>query len=253
MSLSGDQAPSSRVAAVRQRIRNIGTRLWSQTAGIRAKLLPYWEVLTTPSRTFSLGFLTLGGFLAGIVFWGGFNTVVEATNTEKFCVSCHEMHDNVFEELKATIHYSNRSGVRATCPDCHVPHNWTDKMARKMQASKEVWGWLFGSISTREKFLAKRYELASHEWERFKANDSLECRNCHSAESMDISKQSQRAANAHQRFLFTGQKTCIDCYKGIAHRLPKGAYDFGLAGEMLNSGEVEALRAFLDTPKKVTN
>jgi cytochrome c-type protein NapC len=83
-----------------------------------------------------------------------------------------------------------------------------------------VWGHLFGSISTREKFLNTRLELAQHEWARLKANDSLECRNCHSAQSMDITKQQPRAAEAHQRSLFTGQKTCIDCHKGIAHRLP---------------------------------
>jgi cytochrome c-type protein NapC len=59
-----------------------------------------------------------------------------------------------------------------------------------------------------------------HEWARFKANDSLECRNCHSAEPMDITKQSPRAAVAHQRFLFTAKKACIDCHKGIAHHLP---------------------------------
>ena len=103
------------------------------------------------------------------------------------------MRDNVFEELKSTIHFTNRSGVRATCPDCHVPHDWTDKIARKMQASKEVWGHLFGTINTREKFLDHRLELALHEWARLKANDSLECRNCHSAELMDITKQSPRA------------------------------------------------------------
>ena len=110
----------------------------------------------TPARTLSLAFLTLGGFVAGLVFWGGFNTVLEATNTERFCTSCHEMRTNVFEELKGTIHFTNRSGVRATCPDCHVPHNWTNKIACKMQASKEVWGKIFGSIDTREKFLALR-------------------------------------------------------------------------------------------------
>ncbi len=92
----------------------------------------------TPARTLSLAFLTLGGFVAGVFFWGGFNTVLEATNTEQFCVSCHEMRANVFEELKGTIHFTNRSGVRATCPDCHLPHEWTNKIARKMQASKEV-------------------------------------------------------------------------------------------------------------------
>ena len=37
---------------------------------------------------------------------------------------------------------------------------------------------------------------------------------------MDITKKSPRASVAHQRFLFSGEKTCIDCHKGIAHNLP---------------------------------
>jgi len=130
------------------------------------------------------------------------------------------MEDNVYQELKGTIHYNNRSGVRATCPDCHVPHNWTDKIARKMQASKEVWGKVFGTINTREKFLEKRLELAQHEWDRLKSNNSLECRNCHSAESMDFNRQSPRAQAMHSKFLITAEKTCIYCHKGIAHKLP---------------------------------
>ncbi|MEO3416651.1 NapC/NirT family cytochrome c [Roseovarius sp. CAU 1744] len=179
-----------------------------------------WRVMSRPATHLSLGFLTIGGFVMGIIFWGGFNTALELTNTEKFCVSCHEMRDNVFAELQATVHYSNASGVRATCPDCHVPHAWSSKIARKMAASKEVYGKIFGTISTREKFEAKRFELAQHEWARFEANDSLECRNCHSAESMDITLQSKRASEAHETFLLTGEKTCISCHKGIAHELP---------------------------------
>ncbi|ABD79350.1 periplasmic nitrate reductase subunit NapC [Saccharophagus degradans 2-40] len=162
----------------------------------------------------------MGGFVAGIIFWGGFNTALEATNTETFCISCHEMENNVYQELQATIHFSNRSGVRATCPDCHVPHEWTDKIARKMQASKEVWGKIFGTINTREKFEAKRLELAQHEWARLKANDSLECRNCHNFEYMDFTRQSARASVQHSTALAAGEKTCIDCHKGIAHHLP---------------------------------
>ncbi|HYG85945.1 MAG TPA: NapC/NirT family cytochrome c [Azospirillum sp.] len=187
---------------------------------LRDSALAAWRTLTRPASFFSLGFLSLGGFIAGVAFWGGFNTALEATNREAFCISCHEMESNPYEELKQTIHFTNRSGVRATCPDCHVPHNWTDKIARKMQASKEVWGHLFGSIETREKFVAMRRTLAEHEWHRLKTNNSLECRNCHSAESMDITKQGARAARAHEQYLFTGQMTCIDCHKGIAHRLP---------------------------------
>ena len=112
------------------------------------------------------------------------------------------------------MHFSNRSGVRAICSDCHVPHNWTDKIARKMQASKEVWGHLFGTIDTRQKFLDHRLELAEHEWARFKANDSLECRNCHTALSMDLTKQSPRAAR-HPSALPVDRRAHL-------HRLPQG-------------------------------
>src|SRR5260370_2155804 len=88
-----------------------------------------WDVLRRPSSVFGLGVLVLAGFVAGVVFWGGFNTALELTNTEKFCTGCHEMRDNVFAELKSTIHFSNPSPVPATSPDCHSPPNCTAKIA----------------------------------------------------------------------------------------------------------------------------
>ncbi|MEH6649928.1 MAG: cytochrome c3 family protein [Motiliproteus sp.] len=178
-----------------------------------------WAFLTSPAKA-ALGILLLGGFIAGIIFWGGFNTAMEKTNEETFCISCHEMRDNVYVELKETIHYTNRSGVRATCPDCHVPKEWVYKIIRKIQASKEVWGKITGKIDTREKFQAHRGEMAAREWARMKANDSRECRNCHNLESMDYSEQGSRAFKEHENVLATGEKTCIDCHKGIAHELP---------------------------------
>ena len=53
-----------------------------------------------------------------------------------------------------------------------------------------------------------------------KANDSLECRNCHSSVAMDLTRQTQRAADTHTRYLLSGKATCIDCHKGIAHESP---------------------------------
>jgi cytochrome c-type protein NapC len=167
-----------------------------------------------------LGLLSVG-FIAGIFFWGGFNTVMEATNTLEFCISCHEMRDNVYQEYKETIHFANRTGVRAVCSDCHVPKDWGHKMMRKIQASGEVYGKLMGTIDTKEKFEAKRLELAEHEWARMKASDSRECRNCHSFEGMNTEKQKLRGAKMH-KIAQDEKKTCIDCHKGIAHRKPKG-------------------------------
>ena len=101
-------------------------------------------------------FLTLAllviGALGGVIFWGGFNTALEATNSLTFCTSCHEMRDTVFQEYKTTIHYQNRTGVRAICPDCHVPKDWTHMVLRKIKASGEIWGKLTGAIDTKEKF-----------------------------------------------------------------------------------------------------
>ena len=176
--------------------------------------------LRKPSAKYSLLTLLVVGFFSGIIFWGGFNTGMEATNTLEFCIGCHEMRDTVYQEYKESIHYSNRSGVRAICSDCHVPKDWTHKMVRKAQASFEVWGKLTGSIDTKEKFEAKRMELATHEWNRMKATGSRECRNCHNFDSMEAAKQKPKARENHAKAKAEG-KTCIDCHKGIAHLLPK--------------------------------
>ncbi|WP_350332932.1 NapC/NirT family cytochrome c [Coralliovum pocilloporae] len=159
-------------------------------------------------------------FSAGIVFWGGFNTAMEATNTLPFCISCHEMENTVYQEYKTTIHYQNRTGVRATCSDCHVPDPWVHKMVRKVQASRELYGKVVGTIDTPEKFEAKRLELAKRVWKTMKATDSRECRNCHTLESMAPEYQRPRARKQHLNAIKTGQ-TCIDCHKGIAHNSPR--------------------------------
>jgi nitrate/TMAO reductase-like tetraheme cytochrome c subunit len=161
------------------------------------------------------------GMFSGLVFWGGFNTGMEATNTLGFCTSCHEMRDTVFQEYKETIHYRNRSGVRAICSDCHVPKDWMHKFVRKIQASQELYSkFVTASVSTPEKFEAKRMEMAQHVWATMKANDSHECRNCHSWDAMDPQKQHPRARAPMEKGQREG-KTCIDCHKGIAHLLPK--------------------------------
>jgi cytochrome c-type protein NapC len=180
-----------------------------------------WRGLWRPSARWSLGTLLIVGIAAGVVGWGGFNWAMELTNTETFCISCHEMRDNVYEEYQDTIHYTNRTGVRATCPDCHVPKEWIHKVVRKIQASNELYHKVLGSIDTREKFEDKRLELARHVWASMKATDSRECRNCHGFDYMDVTKQERRAQKRHLKVADNG-KTCIDCHKGIAHELPEG-------------------------------
>ncbi len=182
--------------------------------------LRHWRNIVQPRICYTVRTVFLVGVVIGVIFWGGFNTVMEATNTEAFCISCHEMRDNVYVEYKDTIHYSNRSGVRATCPDCHVPKEWTYKIVRKIQASNELWHKALGSIDTREKFEAKRLQLAQNVWRSMKKTDSRECRNCHDFQAMDYMAQERRAVKQHDQGFDEGM-TCIDCHKGIAHSLPE--------------------------------
>ncbi|PWC16456.1 cytochrome c-type protein NapC [Brenneria corticis] len=183
-----------------------------------------WQWWRRPSRL-ALGTLVLLGFAGGILFLGGFNTTMQLSNSEAFCISCHEMRDNVYQEYMETAHYSNRSGVRATCPDCHVPHEFVPKMVRKIQASKELYSKALGTIDTPQKFEAHRLTMAQNEWRRMRNNDSQECRNCHNVDYMDLSGQKTAAAEKHSEAQKTGQ-TCIDCHQGIAHKLPdmRGAH-----------------------------
>jgi nitrate/TMAO reductase-like tetraheme cytochrome c subunit len=162
--------------------------------------------------------LILGG-AGGVVAWGGFNTFMEYTNTLEFCISCHEMESTVYQEYKTSVHYTNASGVRAICSDCHVPKEWTPKLIRKIKATGELYHHLMGTIDTPEKFEQARAGLAARVWATMKANDSHECRNCHSFAAMDFHKQTARAAEKMQEAIKLGQ-TCIDCHKGIAHKLP---------------------------------
>lgn len=179
-----------------------------------------WRWFWTPTARFAWGTIAIVFFGAGIIFWGGFHTAMEATNTLEFCTSCHEMRQLVFEEYKQTVHYKNASGVRAICSDCHVPKEWLPKVIRKVQATGELWAKFTGEVSTVEKFEAHRWIMANRVWDKMRATDSRECRNCHSWHAMDFENQSRRAKEKMVEGMEEG-KTCIDCHKGIAHKMPK--------------------------------
>ncbi|MES9944219.1 MAG: NapC/NirT family cytochrome c [Candidatus Thiodiazotropha sp.] len=163
--------------------------------------------------------LLLGvGIVAGIIGWGGFNTFMEYTNSYEFCTSCHEMNV-VKEEYQESAHAHNPSGVPAICSDCHVPKSWGAKLVRKIMASKELYHWALGTIDTPEKFEQHRMQLANKVWDTMEKSDSRECRNCHTNETMLTDKQTSLAQKMHKK-LMSGEQTCINCHKGIAHKLP---------------------------------
>jgi cytochrome c-type protein NapC len=179
-----------------------------------------WRFFARPSARLSVGGLLLIGLVAGIAIWLSFMQVVQATNSLTFCTSCHAMADFVYPEYEASHHFSNASGVRAICADCHVPRAFFPKMNTKIRATYvEVPAWLTGRIATQEKFDARKEYLAERVWARMQATDSRECRECHSWQAMASEAQAPRAWREHQEGRENGE-TCVDCHKGVAHQLP---------------------------------
>jgi nitrate/TMAO reductase-like tetraheme cytochrome c subunit len=173
---------------------------------------------STKKKRLKWGPFLFGG-VAGMVLLAAFLAELRYTAREEFCISCHEMASTVYVEYKETAHYMNKSGVRATCTDCHLSHNLIEMVGRKVKAAKEVFHHLKGTIDTKEKFEGKRLVMAENVWAEMMANDSRECRYCHSAANMDYTKQSRRAMEQHIRG-DDEKKTCIECHKGLTHRLP---------------------------------
>ncbi len=164
----------------------------------------------------------IAGLVLGALFFGSAGSFMVYANSEQFCAnSCHEM-DALKQEHKGTIHDVNRSGVRATCNDCHVPHEYIPNYLAKLGLVSDLWGhYVTHSIDTKEKFEAKRYELARRVWIYMKGNDSRECRHCHTTAKMDPEKQTEKAQRRHEKGRLEGL-TCIECHFSIAHKEPDG-------------------------------
>lgn len=199
-------APPSEVSSPPPPHRRLGAWLWRR-----------------PRRWFLLG-IPLGGLLAfivGVTLTGGFVGVLKATETDAFCTSCHEMQQP-FQELTRSAHGSNVFGIQASCGNCHVPPTLFAGLWRHMRASVEVWGHLRGELDTPAKYEAHRLGLAQKVWAELKANDSAECRSCHTPSAMALKKQPEMAAEAHSSLPQSGM-TCIDCHQGVAHTAPAGS------------------------------
>lgn len=185
----------------------------------------FWHWLwARPRRWFLLG-IPAGAVVAFALGVGAtigvFRPMLMHTETEKFCVSCHEMQ-TPFDQLKKSYHYSNEFGIRATCADCHHPASLAGNLWAHVNAWHDIWGHLTGVIDTPEKFQQHKLAMAQYVWKDLKADDSAPCRRCHSFSAMALDKQSRQAAKHHSpEYIAKTGKTCIDCHKGVAHELPE--------------------------------
>lgn len=196
-----------------------------KTTYFKMKAFKEWFWRTCPSHKYSWAGVFLTGGIFALAFFGAFDSyLMTPSNSLEFCVSCHEMESKPYKEYKKTAHFSNHTGVQASCADCHVPKEWGGKIFRKILAGGDLYHTVIGSVDTPVKFEAKRLQLAQRVWASMKERDSKECRNCHKADTMKLEDQSRPARKKHAKAAKNGE-TCIDCHKGLVHELPKGYED----------------------------
>ena len=179
-----------------------------------------WRRLTTPSARWSVLALIIVGVLIGVGGAIATQVMVAATGTNEFCGgACHSMQW-VAQEYRQSGHHVNRTGVKAGCHDCHIPHAYPELLWYKTKAGiKDAVAEMRGVISTEEKFKKERLRLAKLVWAEYRETDSANCRVCHAFTQEVIAKQKSFAQPMHQQAL-AKQATCIDCHKGIAHTAP---------------------------------
>jgi nitrate/TMAO reductase-like tetraheme cytochrome c subunit len=191
----------------------------SQNPGVVRR---FFRWLFSPSARWSVFALLLVGGIAGAVAVIGTQVAVHVTGTDEFCgTACHSHENFVFPEHKESVHYNNRTGVRAMCVDCHVPHHYPAILFYKARAGvRDAVAEFRGTISTQEKFEKERWRLANNVWEEMREDNSANCRTCHDPAAMDVEAQSKMAVRRHKQFA-EGKSTCIDCHTGVAHKEPE--------------------------------
>ena len=156
--------------------------------------------------------------IVGVIFWGGFNTGMEATNKLDFCIGCHEMRDNVYEEYKYTIHYSNRTGVRAVCSDCHSAHAVSNSSGDPFKLA------VTSQCGSCHEDAFKTYKATYHgKITTLGYTGTAKCFNCHGSHDILRVKDPESRVSPENRL-----DTCRECHngkKGVGEA-PKGYVSF---------------------------
>lgn len=163
------------------------------------------------------GLLAIGGVVVvlGLSFVAAEELNIRANSTE-FCISCHSMNAYVFEEFKQSKHYTNASGVRPECGQCHVSKRFWPAVVDHMMGTHDLIAEFSHDWTKAENFEAKRTKMAEKARLKFIAEDSHTCRECHKFEA--IAPTRKRGERAHEDAAKKGNTNCIACHYNLVHK-----------------------------------
>ena len=172
--------------------------------------------------------ICLIGVVIGIIFVGVLTSVVHWAGTEKFCGEfCHSM-DVTYAAYKKGDHFRTASVVTAGCSDCHLknesnhfvgPIDYTALLIDKAIAgSKSLFGEICGTMSTPEKQIEKRPEMATAVHQQMIDRNFSACRGCHDVERMYDPKKPLIGA-IHKGMGPNAEKKvdCLACHPTAGH------------------------------------
>lgn len=179
----------------------------------------------------SIWYLTgicLIGVVIGIIFVGVLTSVVHWAGSEKFCGEfCHSM-DVTYDAYKKGDHFRTASGATAGCSDCHLknesnhftgPIDYTALLIDKAIAgSKSLFGEIRGTMSTPEKQIEKRPEMATAVHQQMIDRDFAACRGCHDVSRM-YNPDKPMVAAIHKGMGPGAEKKvdCLACHPTAGH------------------------------------
>ncbi|MDH3975382.1 MAG: NapC/NirT family cytochrome c [Deltaproteobacteria bacterium] len=141
------------------------------------------------------------------------------SRTEAFCTSCHSM-DLMGKEYRESIHYSSRSGVRASCGDCHVSKGTLAAMWEHFMAASMVYSEALHDFSDPVATEKARPQMAFKARKWFRERGSATCRNCHVLDAILGSRRGIGAVHIDDAMKKDGN--CIECHMNLVHRFVPG-------------------------------
>ncbi len=139
--------------------------------------------------------------------------MIETTNTDTFCVTCHAMTPFRDAWTQSVHGGQNPQGFAAQCVDCHLPHgNFIEYVtAKAITGTSDV---IQNIIIDKEKF----DWMGNSEKRRMKFTYDSACRRCH--HQLDAAPGMPRGGFLAHRAYLRGDTTkkCAECHPHVGHK-----------------------------------
>jgi len=145
-----------------------------------------------------------------MVFASGY--MIETTNKDTFCATCHVMKPFRTAWQQAVHGGQNPRGFTAQCTDCHLPHG-------------DFFQYLFTKAKSGASDIIQNFSIdgATYDWannaetRRNEFTFETACRRCHH----DLTPPGMKVGGflAHRTFLLgETDKTCVSCHSHVGHK-----------------------------------